>query len=199
MKLSEAIRQGSTMIRPKAGAQYFQVEKAGCALGMAAVARGCTFGPAKHPVPPSERRTLNAEMVWGDWILEVMERPCTCWRCTVPRRMRVKDIVAHLFDHHVEGRRDWNLAQLMAWVETVEPAEIVQPSRSTAEIRPFGSLPPEEIDAVMQEIKNWQAVRDGFLARQKTTRRAGEKRLPLALPAQPLRFEEARDAKTVQH
>ena len=181
MKLSEAIRQGSTMIRPKAGVQFFQSENAGCALGMAAVARGCTFDPIKHHVPQSERRTLNAETIWGDWMLEVMERPCTCWRCTAAPRMRVKDIIAHLFDRHVEGRRDWNLAQLVAWVETVEPVEIVQPRLRVVRARPLGFLPPDEINALMPEIKKWQAVRDAFLARQKTTRKAGEKRLPVAL------------------
>jgi hypothetical protein len=43
MKLSEAILRGSTMLDAKPGAQYFSDTKLGCALGMAAIARGCSF------------------------------------------------------------------------------------------------------------------------------------------------------------
>jgi hypothetical protein len=51
MKLSEAILLGSTVVTPKAGGQYFAENQAGCALGMAAIARGCSFRRVIWPFP----------------------------------------------------------------------------------------------------------------------------------------------------
>jgi hypothetical protein len=34
--------------------------------------------------------------------------------------MRIKDIIAHLFDYHVMQERDWTLEQLVMWVKRVE-------------------------------------------------------------------------------
>jgi hypothetical protein len=176
MKLSKAISQGSKMIKPKAGGQYFAAENAGCALGMAAIARGCTFGPVDHPVAEHDRRTLNSEQVWGTWMLKVVERPCECWRLRVPREMRIKDIIAHLFDRHVMGKRDWNLAQLVAWVETVEPVESVA-SEWMALQRRFMSFSPvcDVVTPTAEEIREWQLVRGAFEARQKVRRKAGQR------------------------
>jgi len=176
------------MICPKAGGMYFRSENAGCALGMAAVARGCRFVPVDHPMAESERRTLNSEAVWGEWMLKVVERPCTCWSFQAPREMRIKDVIAHLFDRHVEGKRDWNLAQLVAWVETVEPVEIAPPPSTPVQMEPWKSvgmttrafLPPSEIKAIAEEIRKWQAVRD-CLALKKKIREADQNRLALAL------------------
>lgn len=52
MKLSEAILLGSTVLTPKAGTQFISTQEAqsGCALGMAAVARGCTFNMVRGPI-----------------------------------------------------------------------------------------------------------------------------------------------------
>src|SRR5208283_1030881 len=47
-------------------------------------------------------------------------RPCACWRLWIPRKMRIKDIIAHLFDYHVVQERDWTLEQLVMWVKRVE-------------------------------------------------------------------------------
>jgi hypothetical protein len=121
MKLSEAIRLGSTILTPQAGGQHFAETQSGCALGMAAIARGCTFHVVPGPVIATERRTLGVEGVWGEWILSPVSRPCNCWRVRVPREMRIKDIIAHLFDHHVMRKNNWTLERLVAWVETVEP------------------------------------------------------------------------------
>lgn len=126
MKLSDAILLGSTLLAPQAGRQYSAETQSGCALGMAAVATGCTFR-AVHAVPSHERRTLGVEGVWGTWTLEVMKRPCKCFFLFVPRKMRVKDIIAHLFDYHVVHKKDWTLEQLVDWVRTVEPAEPARP------------------------------------------------------------------------
>jgi hypothetical protein len=121
MKLSEAIRLGSTILTPQAGGQHFAETQSGCALGMAAIARGCTFHLVPGPIIADERRTLGVEGVWGKWILTPMVRPCYCWWVRVPRKMRVKDIIAHLFDYHVMFKRNWTFERLVAWVETVEP------------------------------------------------------------------------------
>jgi hypothetical protein len=61
MKLSEAILLGSTMLAAKPGGQYFSETKSGCALGMAAVARGCSFQRATRPINENERRALGAK------------------------------------------------------------------------------------------------------------------------------------------
>jgi hypothetical protein len=121
MKLSEAILLGSTVVTPKAGRQYFPENQAGCALGMAAIARRCSFRRVIWPFPWKDRRTRGTEGVWGDWVLHVVMRPCPCWRLRVPREMRIKDIIAHIFDYHVMKKRNWTLDQLAKWVQTVEP------------------------------------------------------------------------------
>ncbi len=149
MKLSEAIRLGSTVLTPQAGGQHFAETQSGCALGMAAVARGCTFRPALGPVVATERRTLGVEGVWGQWILTAMARPCYCWRVRVPRKMRVKDIIAHLFDYHVMFKRNWTLEQLVAWVETVEPV----PGPAEIETVNRVSLQALRMQTVMREME----------------------------------------------
>jgi hypothetical protein len=121
MRLSEAILLGSTVLTPKAGRQHFAENQAGCALGMAAIARGCSFRRVVSPVPSTDRRTLGTEGIWGHWVLQAVVRPCACWRFRVPREMRIKDIIAHIFDYHVMQKKDWTLDRLAAWVETVEP------------------------------------------------------------------------------
>jgi hypothetical protein len=121
VKLSEAILRGSTILVPQPGGQYFPETKSGCALGMAAIARGCRFGTVTEPVKENDRRTLGVEGVWGQWVLRVVMRPCECWEFRVPPAMRIKDIIAHLFDFHVMKKKNWTLHQLAAWVETWEP------------------------------------------------------------------------------
>jgi hypothetical protein len=153
MKLSKAIRLGSTILTPQAGGQHFPETQSGCALGMAAIARGCTFRPVPGPIASTERRTLGAEGVWGEWILRPIPRPCYCWWVRVPRKMRVKDIIAHLFDYHVMFKRDWTLERLVAWVETVEP-------KSSAPVRVVPpNLPSPEALRILAQIRE---VGQGF-------------------------------------
>ncbi|HXJ86762.1 MAG TPA: hypothetical protein VMS18_08105 [Candidatus Binatia bacterium] len=175
MKLSEAILLGSTVLSPKAGGQHFSETQQGCALGMAAVARGCTFRTVIRAVDDTERRTLGVEGVWGDWILEQVERPCDCWRIWLRRKMRIKDIIAHLFDYHVMDKKNWTLEQLVAWVETIEPKEvqpefgpslvIQQREARWSEFQRFRQEAEERHRVKRQEAEEWQAVRDAFEAR----------------------------------
>jgi hypothetical protein len=61
-------------------------------------------------------------------VLHIVMRPCSCWRFRVPREMRIKDIIAHIFDYHVMKKRDWTLDQLAEWVQTVEPKNYDPPT-----------------------------------------------------------------------
>jgi hypothetical protein len=175
MKLSEAILLGSTVLAPKAGVQYFSEQKAGCALGMAAIANGCTFRPTNH-FDDRDRRTLGTEGVWGRWVLNVVKRPCTCWRLLVPREMRIKDIIAHLFDYHVMVKKNWTLEQLVEWVKTVEPEEAALPSRAFR-VYPGEAVPrrqpasERQVQPSPQDEEEWQAVRDAFATRHNSGQR----------------------------
>lgn len=94
------------------GGTYFTENQAGCALGMASIARGCSFRRSTRVIPPEERRALGMEHVWGDWVLQTVTGPCNCWRFRVPREMRVKDTIAHIFDYHIMKKKDWTLDRL---------------------------------------------------------------------------------------
>jgi hypothetical protein len=170
MKLSEAILLGSTVLAPKAGGQHFSETQQGCALGMAAVARGCTFRTVSRPIDDRERRTLGVEGVSGAWVLGRVERPCDCRRIWIRRKMRIKDTIAHLFDYHIMDKRNWTLEQLVAWVETVEPKER-RPEfgpRLVIQQREALSL---ELQRLRQEAEEWQVVRDAFETRHASPRK----------------------------
>ena len=170
MRLSEAILLGSTVLAPKAGGQHFSETQQGCALGMAAVARGCTFRTVIRPVDDIERRTLGVEGVWGDWVLEQVERPCDCWRIWIRRRMRIKDIIAHIFDYHIMVKRNWTLEQLVAWVETVEP-KAPQPEDALRRVIEQRGLRALELQRSRREAEEWQAVREAFETRRAPRRK----------------------------
>src|SRR5215472_1110964 len=181
MKLSEAILLGSTVLAPRAGRQHFSETQEGCALGMAAVARGCTFHTVSRPIDDKDRRTLGVEGVWGDWVLKEVERPCDCWRIWMRRKMRIKDIIAHLFDYHLMDKRNWTMERLAAWVETVEPKEtqpefgpdlvIRRREAQWSEFERFGQQAEERLRVQRQEAEEWQGVRDAFEARHASRRR----------------------------
>ena len=92
-----------------------------------------------RPIAEKDRRTLNSEDIWGNWLLRVVMRPCGCWDFQVPREMRIKDVIAHLFDHYTMERKNWTLDQLVTWVEMWEPKD----DRSR---RPT----PEEFEAILR-------------------------------------------------
>ena len=170
MRLSEAILLGSTVLAPKAGGQHFSETQQGCALGMAAVARGCTFHTVIRPVDDIERRTLGVEGIWGDWVLEQVVRPCDCWRIWIRRKMRIKDVIAHLFDYHIMVKRNWTLEQLVAWVETVEPKGVqLQDGPSLLIRRQEERL--LEFQRSRQKAERWQAVREAFETRRASRRK----------------------------
>jgi hypothetical protein len=163
MKLSEAILLGSTVLAPRAGGQHFSETQEGCALGMAAIARGCSFHQVTTPFAEKDRRTLGAEGVWGPWMLQEVPRPCDCWRIWMRRKMRIKDVIAHLFDYHVMVKKNWTLERLVAWVETVEPEEpkleIVRPTR------PYRMPATNQPNELQIDAAEWRAVRHAFEAR----------------------------------
>jgi hypothetical protein len=170
MRLSDAILLGSTVVAAKPGRQYSSESESGCALGMAAIARGCGFERTRQRVPEQDRRTLGTEGVWGSWVMREVARPCNCWRLRVPHEMRIKDIIAHLFDYHVMRKRNWTLERLAAWVETVEPKEVVPPDNpSWDRLRAMAS----QIEDGRREAEEWQAVRHAFEAKHDAKRTRG--------------------------
>jgi hypothetical protein len=174
VKLSDAILLGSTVLTSRAGAQYYKDQDAGCALGMAAIAGGCTFGPARSAVAEHNRRTFGTERVWGQWVLQVVERPCNCWRFWTPREMRIKDIIAHIFDRHIMRKKNWTLERLVAWIKTVEPAEdpaLKLEKSSLASASPRSEFATRTLRAdisLLEEEREWKRVRETFAAKYKS-------------------------------
>jgi len=190
MKLSESILLGSTVVTPKAGALHFPGENAGCVLGMAAIACGCTFSPAQRQIPVKDLRTVNVENIWGPWLLRVVVRPCDCrapitlsdlrfkditaylfdrGSGSLPREMRIKDIIAHLFDHHVMGKRNWTLDRLVAWLQPWEPSELAQ-STFIAHVSRKSLSRPQSHD-LSDDGAEWQKTREAFEAKVNAKRR----------------------------
>ena len=199
MKLSEAILLGSTVVTPKAGALRFPGENAGCALGMAVIASGGTFHRSKRQFPTAERRTLNVEDIWGAWLLRRVARPCNCrvpltlnrlrlkeitaymrhpFSAVLPREMRIKDIVAHLFDYHVMEERDWTLDRLTTWLEPQEPdlsehqssleRRIAEYTQRNTEISTINRETAADLSAAAVE---WRRTRETFEAHVKAKHR----------------------------
>jgi hypothetical protein len=183
MRLSEAILLGSTMVKPKAGALHFSGENSGCALGMAVIASGGTVRRSEHPLPVTERRTLNVEDLWGAWLLLRIARPCDCGVpiflsrlhrnkiptyqrrhaiFALPREMRTKDIITHLFDYHVMVKGDWNLDRLAAWLRPLEPNDSVESSTISGRVSPKAN--------VIREDAEWLKTRQSFEAQIKAKR-----------------------------
>ena len=171
MKLSEAILLGSTVVHPRAGSLRFSRTNEGCALGMAAIAAGCTFTAPLRQIPVKDLRTVNIESVFGPWLLRVVMRPCEC-QPELPREMRIKDIVAHLFDVHVMEKKNWTLTDLVEWVQRWEPKS---PSETTAEVdkaRGY-ALSPSQAAELQAEEDDWQSTRVAFEAKHESKRRRG--------------------------
>jgi hypothetical protein len=172
MRLSEAIVLGSTVVHPRAGGLRFSRTNEGCALGMAAIAAGCTFSRAPRQIPVKDLRTVNIETVFGPWLIRVVMRPCECQR-EFPREMRIKDVIAHLFDFHVMEKQNWSVDQLVEWVQRWEPREIdheIDAKQAT----------PSRTEAKIDEIA-WQSTREAFEAKHKSRPR----RRPSGIPNNP--------------
>jgi hypothetical protein len=188
MKLSEAILLGSTVVTPKAGALQFGSESAGCALGMAVIGCGGSFVRGRRRVRMEDRRTLNVESIFGIWLLRVVMRPCDCREYltfrdlrikkiaeyffspgpAMPRAMRVKDIIAHLFDYHVMEKKNWTLDQLAAWVATFEPSELAQSTMAAHAAR--RAEPKAKLSYSPEEAAEWRETREAFEAKLHTKR-----------------------------
>jgi hypothetical protein len=82
----------------------------------------------------------------------------------LPREMRIKDVVAHLFDYHVMEKADWTLDRLTTWLQPLEPNEPAEASS----IGGKRDLPPDDAE--------WRETRQAFEAKMKTKRHrfAGE-------------------------
>lgn len=171
MKLSEAILLGSTVVHPRAGSLRFSRTDEGCALGMAAIAVGCTFVRPLRQIPVKDLRTVNIESVFGPWLLRIVMRPCEC-QPELPREMRIKDVIAHLFDVHVMEKKNWTLAELVNWVQRWEPPE--SPCDTAVGIgEVLGNAPPSQAAQLRAEEADWQSTREAFEAKHKSKRQRG--------------------------
>lgn len=145
---------------------------------------GGTFCRTQCEIPAAERRTLNVEELFGAWLLRVVARPCNCripftlnrlrlkevsaylrnlGSPVLPLEMRIKDIVAHLFDYHVIEQRNWTLDRLATWLQPLEPsesAEITLMNREEAPRRNFEA-----------EASEWRKTREAFEAQVKAKNR----------------------------
>jgi hypothetical protein len=88
--------------------------------------------------------------------------------------MRIKDIIAHLFDVHVMQKENWTLAQLVEWVERWEPAESASDGTAAGDELVREALLAEELRT---EVAEWQSTRDAFLAKHESKGR----RRPIAI------------------
>jgi hypothetical protein len=171
MRLSDAILLGSTVVTPRAGRLISSSTKEGCALGMAAVGLGCGFKAASEERAARDRRTANIEDVFGTWLGRVVMRTCECGP-QLPREMRVKDVIAHVFDVHVMGKKDWTLAQLVEWVKRWEPQEpgwfdLIESDNDTRKDQTALS----QASDLRDERSEWLSTREAFESKQQSKRK----------------------------
>lgn len=128
MRLSDAIALGRTLLRPK---PYITIRgDEGCALGMAMAANGCR----SH----EEGVAKATRMAWSWLNLKPTVRPCPCNPeddYVLSWAQSYQAYVAHIFNEHVCGAKDWTLDQLIDWVRANEPAEAAEEKR-IAELAP---------------------------------------------------------------
>jgi hypothetical protein len=112
MRLSQAIALGRTLCSPVPATQD-DLNGGGCALGMGARALGLKFFHG-YSLNEINYPTLRNRV----------EMPCSC---DLPRGDywygTLGGAIAHFFNEHVFGAKDWTLDQLIDWVRSVEPAE----------------------------------------------------------------------------
>ena len=123
MRLSDAIALGRTCVRPIPN-EIFDGDGGGCAIGMALAANGVT-----------ERGLDDLRILWP-WTAEYERIPrftCGCANTAPTWCNSVGTAIAHIFDDHIFGHRDWTLDQLIDWVRSVEPAEEIEITDQAAE------------------------------------------------------------------
>jgi len=131
MKFVEAMELGSMVVKPTPGLMMNAANQAGCALGMAAEAKGCTWG---DPVPRLDNesdddylkraRTTNMELFWP-WLAHSVAFPCDCYKHRSSDSDMAKVVIAHLFDEHVFGVKDWTRERFVEFLKSIEPSEFV--------------------------------------------------------------------------
>lgn len=102
-------------------------------------------------------------------VVRVVMRPCECLPLSLPREMRIKDIVAHLFDDHIAGKKNWTLDQLVAWVQSWEPKEI-NPVPIANSVRFGNAISPLPRVEGREAEQEWQEVRRAFEVRHRSQR-----------------------------
>ena len=94
--------------------------------------------------------------------------------------MRIKDLITHIFDYHVMAKRNWTLEHLVAWVQTVEPAE-VSDHATTSRVLPGEMIAMRQAEerwrehqiARRQEENEWQSVSRAFTSKYGFGRKRG--------------------------
>jgi hypothetical protein len=87
----------------------------------------------------------------------------------VPRKIRIKDVIAHLFAFHVMNKKNWTLDQLVAWVQTWEPKEI-SPIPIANALPPGKVVSPKSRVDLRQAEQEWLRVRQAFESRRSSQR-----------------------------
>jgi len=137
MKLSEAIRLGSLILKPVCG--RYLTPYGGCALGMAVAAKGGTYN----------RPDAFCENEWNTFLYQkhgLSKLPCGCenketsmqeggvFRSTRYLLLgHYRSLIVHLFNYHVCTVKDWTIDKLCEWVASVEPQEAPIPETAQKE------------------------------------------------------------------
>ncbi len=80
--------------------------------------------------------------------------------------MRIKDVIADLFDFHVMKKKNWTLEQLVSWVQAWEPEEIKPEPFANVFLRGTGNSPGPHVD-LRQAEQEWLRVRAAFESRRR--------------------------------
>ena len=128
MKLSIAIQLGSMVMQPVPGIQD-DGHGNGCAIGMGLRAEG--MKPSVDKYQGIENETLLAAYQAWPWLLKRTIIPCNEHCSCSGDETTFGRAITHLFDVHVCNAKDWTFAQLIAFIQSVEPAE---PESDTADL-----------------------------------------------------------------
>jgi hypothetical protein len=79
--------------------------------------------------------------------------------------MRIKDVIAHLFNFHVMKKKSWTLDQSAEWVQTWEPEEISRMAIAN-QLYPGGVISLESRLDRLQPEQEWLQFRQAFESRR---------------------------------
>lgn len=140
MQLSEAINIGSTCVLPRKGgaAGSLTSPPSGCAQDMAAFAVG-------------SYATRYAVEIWPWLGNEHIDLPCGCSR--LGYGYSFAGTVAHIFDQHVLGDKQWGLEKLVDYVRSIEPSAALEEIAAKLPDLPLSEQHRlEEIDAEREAL-----------------------------------------------